>query len=171
MRHYRDSGWWNDDTLTEIAFRGVVTSSSVRCRVRSHVHPFTGTIGDVGDMGRRLAGTLARRGIAAGDVVAFQLPNWVEAVACFYGLLSLGVVVVPIVHIYGSKETVHILRQSRARALITADHFGSTGLRVQSGGGRRGPARPRDGDRRVGGPSPDAEAGNDRAVVVRRTRR
>ena len=56
VRHYRDSGWWNDDTLTEIAFRGVVTSSSVRCRVRSHVHPFTGTIGDVGDMGRRLAG-------------------------------------------------------------------------------------------------------------------
>ncbi len=124
VRHYRDSGWWNDDTLTEIAFRGVETSSSVRCRVRSHVHPFTGTIGDVGDMGRRLAGTLARRGIEPGDVVAFQLPNWVEAVACFYGLLSLGVVVVPIVHIYGSKETVHILRQSRARVLITADHFG-----------------------------------------------
>ena len=122
-RHYRDSGWWNDDTLTDIAFRGVVTSSSVRCRVRSHVHPFTGTIGEVGDMGRRLAGALARRGIEAGDVVAFQLPNWVEAVACFYGLLPLGVVVVPIVHIYGSKETGHILRQSRARALITADHF------------------------------------------------
>jgi acyl-CoA synthetase (AMP-forming)/AMP-acid ligase II len=74
-------------------------------------------------MGRRLGGTLARHGIRAGDVVAFQIPNWVEAVACFYGLLPLGVIVVPIVHIYGSKEVSHILRQSRARALITADHF------------------------------------------------
>ncbi|HLM95041.1 MAG TPA: AMP-binding protein [Acidimicrobiales bacterium] len=122
-RHYRDSGWWNDDTLTDIAFRGVVTSSAVSCRVRSQVHPFRGTIGEVGDMGRRLAGALARRGVEAGDVVAFQIPNWVEAAACFYGLLSMGVVVVPIAHIYGSKEVGHILRQSGARVLITADHF------------------------------------------------
>ncbi len=38
---------------------------------------------------------IARRGVVAGDVVAFQLPNWVEAVACFYGMFALGVVVVP----------------------------------------------------------------------------
>ena len=123
-RFYRESGWWNDDTLTEISFRGVVSSSAVSCRVRSRIHPFDGTVGEVGDMGRRLAGTLARRGVVVGDVVAFQLPNWAEAVSCFYGLLSLGVVVVPIVHIYGSKEVRHILRQSGARVLITADHFG-----------------------------------------------
>jgi acyl-CoA synthetase (AMP-forming)/AMP-acid ligase II len=122
-RFYRDSGWWNDDTLSEIAFRGVVRSSAVNCRVRSRTHPFSGTIGDVGDMGRRLGGTLAHHGIRPGDVVAFQLPNWVEAVACFYGLLPLGVVVVPIVHIYGAKEVGHILRQSGARVLITADRF------------------------------------------------
>jgi len=75
-------------------------------------------------MGRRLAGALARKGIGAGDVVAFQLPNWAEAAACVYGLLSLGAILVPIVHIYGSKEVGHILRQSGARALVTADHFG-----------------------------------------------
>ncbi len=56
--------------------------------------------------------------------MAFQLPNWAEAVACFYGLLPLGVVLVPIVHIYGSKEVGHILRQSKARVLITTDRFG-----------------------------------------------
>jgi acyl-CoA synthetase (AMP-forming)/AMP-acid ligase II len=122
-RHYKNSDWWNDDTLTEIAYRGVKDASAVRCRVRSRVHPFVGTIGDVGDMGRRLAGALVRHGIVPGDVVAFQLPNWAEAVACFYGLLPLGVVLIPIVHIYGSKEVGHILRQSGARVLITADHF------------------------------------------------
>jgi acyl-CoA synthetase (AMP-forming)/AMP-acid ligase II len=122
-RHYKNSDWWNDETLTEIASRGVKDASAVRCRVRSRVHPFVGTIGDVGDMGRRLAGALVRHGIVPGDVVAFQLPNWAEAVACFYGLLPLGVVLIPIVHIYGSKEVGHILRQSGARVLITADHF------------------------------------------------
>jgi acyl-CoA synthetase (AMP-forming)/AMP-acid ligase II len=122
-RRYRAAGWWTDDTLSDIAFNGVVEAAASSCRVRSQVHPFTGRIGDLGDMGRRLAGGLTRRGIVAGDVVAFQLPNWAEAAACFYGLLALGVVVVPIVHIYGSKEVGHILRQSGARALITADHF------------------------------------------------
>jgi acyl-CoA synthetase len=123
-RHYRESGWWNDDTLADIAFRGVARSSAVRCRVRSRIRPYTGTVGELGEMGRRLAGTLRSRGIAAGDVVAFQLPNWAEAVACFYGLFPLGVVVVPIVHIYGSKEVSHILRESRARVFICADRFG-----------------------------------------------
>jgi acyl-CoA synthetase len=124
VRHYRDSGWWNDETLAAIAFDGVARSSAVRCRVRSRSHPFSGTVGELGEMGRRLAGTLRHRGVAAGDVVAFQLPNWAEAVACFYGLLPLGVVVVPIVHIYRSKEVSHILRESRARAFISADRFG-----------------------------------------------
>ena len=123
-RRYRDSGWWNDETLADIAFRGVVRSAAVSCRVRSRTRPYAGTIGEVGDMGRRLGGTLRRRGLVAGDVVAFQLPNWAEAVACFYGMLPLGVVVVPIVHIYGSKEVGHILRESRARVFITADRFG-----------------------------------------------
>jgi acyl-CoA synthetase len=123
-RHYRDSGWWNDDTLADIAFTGVARSAGLRCRVRSSSHPFSGTVGAVGDMARRLAGTLHRGGVVPGDVVAFQLPNWAEAVACLYGLFPLGAVVVPIVHIYGSKEVGHILRESRARVLITADRFG-----------------------------------------------
>ncbi len=124
VRLYRDSGWWNDDTLADIAFRGVARSAALWCRVRSRSRPFSGTIGEVGDTARRLAGTLRRLGVVPGDVVAFQLPNWAEAVACLYGLFPLGVVVVPIVHIYGSKEVRHILRESGARVLVTADRFG-----------------------------------------------
>ena len=123
-RHYRDIGWWNDETLADIACGGMVRSSSVPFRVRSRVRPFRGTIGDVADQARRLAATSRRRGVVAGDVVAFQLPNWAEAVACFYGMFALGVVVVPVVHIYGSKEVAHILRQSKAKAFVTADSFG-----------------------------------------------
>jgi len=124
VRHYTDMGWWNDETLADIAFHGVLRSSDVPCRVRSRTRPFRGTIGDVADLGRRLAATVRRHGVVAGDVVAFQLPNWAEAVACFYGLFPLGVVVVPIVHIYGPKEVGHILRESRASFFITADRFG-----------------------------------------------
>ena len=70
--------------------------------------------------GRRLA----RLGLGPGDVVAFQLPNWVEAAITFYACAMLGVTLVPIVHFYGPKEVGFILRQSRARALIMVARIG-----------------------------------------------
>ena len=76
------------------------------------------------DLARRVAGSLAARGIGPGDVVAFQLPNWVEAAATFYAATLVGAVVAPIVHFYGPKEVGYILEQSGARVLVSADHFG-----------------------------------------------
>src|SRR5207237_8463461 len=87
------------------------------------LRPWTGTFGDVLEGSRRVAGGLARRGIGPGDVVAFQLPNWVEAALLFYGAALLGAVIVPIVHFYGAKEVRYILERSGARVLVTADHF------------------------------------------------
>ena len=126
VRHrWQAEGLWTDDTFPVVAERGLASNRAGRARVLSGVRPYDGTVGDLADRGARLAGLLAARGIAPGEVVAFQLPNWPEAVATFYGLLQLGVVVVPIVHIYGHKEVGHILRQSGARVLVTADRFGS----------------------------------------------
>ncbi|MBV8462031.1 MAG: AMP-binding protein, partial [Acidimicrobiales bacterium] len=118
------AGLWNDETLPQVAAEGLKKSADLKFRVRSSIRPYAGTIGEVASMGRRLAAALVRRGIGPGDVVALQLPNWSEAAASLYGLLQLGVVLVPIVHIYGSKELGHILEQSGARVLITADRFG-----------------------------------------------
>ena len=54
-------------------------------------------------------------------MVAFQLPNWVEAAITFYACTMLGVVLVPMVHFYGPKEVGFILRQIRARALVVVE--------------------------------------------------
>jgi acyl-CoA synthetase len=117
-------GHWTDDTFPEVATEGLERARESRARVLSEVRPYEGTVGELADRGALLAGFLASRGISAGDVVAFQLPNWPETAATFYGLIRMGVVVVPIVHIYGHHELGHILRQSGARALVTADQFG-----------------------------------------------
>jgi acyl-CoA synthetase len=119
------SGMWTDDTFPALTTAALQRAAGVRARVLSEIHPYEGTIGDLAEQAMHLAAFLAKRGIVAGDVVAFQLPNWAEAPATFYGLLHLGAVLVPMVHIYGHKEVGHILRESRARVLITADRFGS----------------------------------------------
>jgi acyl-CoA synthetase len=123
-RRYVADGSWNDDTLGEILAAGLTEGADLACKVRSKLRPYSGTLGDVADLARRVAGGLRARGIGPGDLVAFQLPNWVEAAATFWATAFLGAVPVPIVHFYGPKEVGFILRQSGASVLVTADRFG-----------------------------------------------
>ena len=93
-------------------------------RVHSTVRPYAGTFGDVEHVARRLAAGLQARGVGPGDVVAFQLPNWMEAAATFWASALLGAVVVPIVHFYGRKEVGYILTAARPKVFITTEQFG-----------------------------------------------
>src|SRR5205085_9909083 len=123
-RRYVAEGWWTDERLGDVLAAGLDRHRRLTFRARSDVRPWTGTLGDVAALARSVAGGLRARGIGAGDVVAFQLPNWVEAAATFYATTFLGAVVVPIVHFYGPKEVGYILRKTRVKALVTADRFG-----------------------------------------------
>lgn len=123
-RAYLDAGWWNDETLGEVMARGLAAYASLPFVARSDIHPWSGTLGQVHDLARRVAVGLRSWGVGPDDVVAFQLPNWVEAAATFYAVSFLGATVAPIVHFYGAREVGYILRQSGARVLVTADRFG-----------------------------------------------
>jgi acyl-CoA synthetase len=107
-----------DDSLRQFADRPFT--------FRSEYRPWKGTYGEIRELALRAAEGLARRGISSGDIVAFQLPNWVEAAVTFYAVTYLGAVIVPIVHTYGPKEVAYILGRSDVRLFVTADRFGST---------------------------------------------
>lgn len=121
---YREHGWWTDDSLGQLAADGLDRARRAAFRVRSEVHPWQGTVGDVDRAARSLAAELQRRGIGPGDVVAFQIPNWVEAGITFWAAAYVGAVVVPIVHFYGAKEVDYILRVTAPDVVVTADRFG-----------------------------------------------
>jgi acyl-CoA synthetase len=121
---YLDAGWWRDDTVGQMIAGAIGHRPELTVKIRSSVRPWTGTFADVLDAARRMAGGLRARGIGPGDVVAFQLPNWVEAAVTFWAAAIVGAVVTPIVHFYGPKEVAYILRRTAVRALITADRFG-----------------------------------------------
>jgi acyl-CoA synthetase (AMP-forming)/AMP-acid ligase II len=123
-QRYVHEGYWRDESLGELLAAGLREAAREPFTVRSERRPFRGTLGDVDALARRVAAGMRARGIGPGDVVAFQLPNWVEAAATFYATTYLGAVVVPIVHFYGSKEVGYILRKTRVKALVTADRFG-----------------------------------------------
>src|SRR5437764_12515295 len=120
---YRRDGFWAGESLGALLAGRLAGAPGQTFKLRSDLRPWSGTFADVLDGSRRVAGGLAAVGVGAGDVVAFQLPNWVEAALLFYGAALLGAVVVPIVHFYGAKEVRYILDRSAARVLVTADTF------------------------------------------------
>jgi acyl-CoA synthetase (AMP-forming)/AMP-acid ligase II len=121
---YVAEGFWRDDTLGQMLAGAITSRPELAVKIRSAVRPWSGTFGDVLTVARRLAGALQSRGVGPGDVVAFQLPNWVEAAVSFWAAALLGAVVTPIVHFYGAKEVEYILRRTGVRVLVTADRFG-----------------------------------------------
>ena len=122
---YLAEGAWDDRSLGQFLSDSLLSDPSRRLRIWSPTNPYLGTVGEVYEEALRVAGGLGALGLGPGDVVAFQLPNWVEAAITFYACAMLGVTLVPIVHFYGPKEVGFILRQSRARALVTVASMGS----------------------------------------------
>jgi acyl-CoA synthetase (AMP-forming)/AMP-acid ligase II len=121
---YRAEGWWTDDSLGSMVEKGLGTIPDSAFRVHSEIRPWTGTFGEVDKAARSLAGALRVRGVAAGDVIVFQLPNWVEAGITFWAAAYLGAVVVPIVHFYAAKEVDYILGATQPAVVVTPDRFG-----------------------------------------------
>jgi acyl-CoA synthetase (AMP-forming)/AMP-acid ligase II len=105
---------------------GLGTMPDIAFRVHSEIRPWAGTFADVDRAARSLAGALRARGVGPGDVVVFQLPNWVEAGITFWAAAYLGAVVVPIVHFYAAKEVDYILGATQPAVVVTPDRFGHT---------------------------------------------
>ncbi len=119
-----EQGWWTSETLGQLLADGLQAAPDTGFHVHSAVRPFTGTFADVELRARRLAAGLRDRGVGPGDVVALQLPNWMEAAAAFWASAFLGAVTVPIVHFYGRKELGHIIATARPKVFISTAEFG-----------------------------------------------
>ncbi len=123
-RAYADGGWWTDDTLGTIMARQLAAHPASTVSVWSRSRSWQGVYADIDDEARRLVTLLRDMDVQPGDPVAFQLPNWREALVSFAALALGGYVVVPIVHIYGRKEVSFILEQSGAVAYISPRAYG-----------------------------------------------
>ena len=121
---YEAEGWWTRDTLGDLLARGLAAAPDARFRVHSSVRPWEGAFADVERTARRLAAGLRARGVGPGDVVVFQLPNWMEAAAVFWASAFLGAVVVPVVHFYGRRELGYIIDAVEPEVFVGAERFG-----------------------------------------------
>ncbi len=68
-----------------------------------------------------LAGSFKASGVRRGDVVAWQLPNWWEAIALFRAAWRCGAVAAPIHHQVGTAEVARMLEYLRPTLSLCAD--------------------------------------------------
>src|SRR4051794_27829692 len=123
---WRAEGWHGTTTLGRAMSAGVQRNPGGRLVYWSKSRPAEITLRRLHDSGIALAGSLAARGLRQGDVVVAQVPNWVEGALLWYAANQLGLVVVPVVHIYGPTELGYIVRDANAKALVVPDHWGTT---------------------------------------------
>ena len=123
-QRYVDEGWWTDATLGGRVAEWLAAAPDTSVHIHSRTHEWHGTYADVDSEARRLVAFLRGEGIEAGAVVAFQIPNWREAVVAFTGLAMGGYILVPITHIYGRKEVSFILDECGAEAYISPMAYG-----------------------------------------------
>ena len=108
-----------DRSLFE-AFRDCAeVDAETRLIISSDNHPADIDLGSLFARGLKVGAHFQRLGIVPGDVIAVQLPNWVEWPITWIGAAFAGAVILPIVSIYGENELGFVLRESGARMLVT----------------------------------------------------
>lgn len=138
---YLRDGLWTDQTLCEL-LSPHLDRSPIPFIVWSDTRPERTTIGDVFDRARAFALWLVEHTHSIDDVVAFQLPNCVEAAIVFWGALLAGMPVVPIVHTYRTRELSHILHEIDPAVFVvmSSDHprhdLSMSALAAQKSAGR-----------------------------------
>ncbi len=70
-----------------------------------------------------IARSLRRLGVARGDVVSWQLPNWHEGFLLHHAILRAAAVSNPIVPIYRRYEVEYMLREAGSRVLVVPESF------------------------------------------------
>jgi cyclohexanecarboxylate-CoA ligase len=164
-QRWRDAGVWTGETLPD----------RLRAAPSDHVAIVDGaerlTVAELRARSGSVAAALAARGVRPGDVVAWQLPNWWEAVVLCWAIWRCGATASPITPTLRAHEVGFILAQTGARLVAVPREFrgtdhvalvrstGYTGEILEVRGRESRPAAPDD--------APDAtvEAG-DAAVIL-----
>jgi cyclohexanecarboxylate-CoA ligase len=121
---YRARGLWGARTFNDVLDEACTTKwPDRRFIVASPDRPAELTFAEMHERGLQLAGALHALGLRKGDVLAMEMPNWMEACLTYHACTALGVIVTPIIHIYQAKEVEFILRQSRAKAFMCPDNW------------------------------------------------
>jgi non-ribosomal peptide synthetase component E (peptide arylation enzyme) len=117
---FYSAGYWQSTTFNQL-----VAEQAARQPDAVYVFDSTTslTYSEFGQRALRMAVGFKRSGLARGDRVAVQLPNWAEFPLIAAALSRIGAILVPIMPIYRDDEVAYVLGHSEARAVVCCGEF------------------------------------------------
>jgi non-ribosomal peptide synthetase component E (peptide arylation enzyme) len=122
-KRWHNEGWYGDEPLHTDLDQSAKRHPAARFEFWSGGERFTMTQREFVERGTASAKGLAALGLARGDVVLAQVPNCPEGVVLFYAAMRLGLVFVPVIHIYGRAELDFIARDADARCAVMPNRY------------------------------------------------
>lgn len=120
LARYRGAGVWLDRTIADMARERAAADPDMVVFPNDPAQPTYATL--LADA-EALAAALAALGLATGDVVSFQTPNWVEAAVINLAASIGGLIINPIVPIYRDAEVRQMLADCGAKAFFVSGTF------------------------------------------------
>ena len=117
---YAGTGLWDERTIAEQATALAEAAPGFVVLIEGETEV---TRGEVVADAEALSAALHARGLRPGDVIAFQVPNWREAMVINLAAAMSGFVVNPIVPIYRDHEVSLMLADCGARAVFVPSTF------------------------------------------------
>src|SRR5262249_52910643 len=118
--HYRAAGYWRGETRAAAARRA---SRDAPDRLLLIEGDRRVTRAETWDAASRLAAFFLSCGLEPGDVVSFQLPNWIEAAVIALAARRCGLVLNPGPPIFRGSEVSYLLPDRRAQPLFVPPGF------------------------------------------------
>lgn len=119
---YRAAGLWTDELIDGFV-AGLAADEADAAALAIVDGEVEITYAELENQVGSIAGALQEIGVAKGDVVSWQLPNWWEAIALHHGILRCGGVSNPIISIYRRGEVEFILRQAETKVFVHPAEF------------------------------------------------
>jgi cyclohexanecarboxylate-CoA ligase len=122
----RQAGYWVDKTMDEFLDHALSAFPDKEALVAYRVdreQPVRLTYRQLCDRVERAANALRLMGVAHGDVVSVQLPNWWEFVVIALACGRVGAVINPLLHIFRERELSYMLDFAQSKVLIVPKVF------------------------------------------------
>ena len=123
QRQWRADGLHKGKLMTDLVRETTALAPDVPVIFGSRERPSETTNGQMLAESYEVAAALRKLGLAEGDVLVAQVPNWAENTLALLAAMHLGLIYVPMVHIYGPSELAFVLNTVGAKALLIPDRW------------------------------------------------
>ena len=120
VEQYTAAGYWRGEVITDHLDRWAAeTPDKVAfVDVRGQV-----TFAELKQLSDRCALGLLELGVRPGDVVSFQIPNWIEWIVVHYAVSRIGAINNPLIPIYREREVAFMVGLAKSKLLIIPRTF------------------------------------------------